>query len=339
MKMRRLAIAICAVAVFANCYNKQHHLPTDPGFVGALVLNASAATLPADGFSRLKLTATVDPDVATANRSVTFKTTAGTFSGAAAPGKEIQVAADTRGIAEAEFVSSTSIETATITATDAGITKTVTISFVPVVPTDIVRLSLSDNQLPADGVIVMQVYADVAAALPSAARSVSFGTSAGKFVASGSTTTTVVASASNRATADLQAPTTPAIARVTAMVNGVTAETLVSFVISLPDSVSVDTSSFAVKANDTVTITASLRRNNGGKVTSGQNVTFRAFDKGGQSVGVFRNVKPSDDSGAATATFSPDGNALRDVVTIRATTVSAAGTAITGEVQVRIVDP
>lgn len=300
-------------------------------------VSTSASEMPADGFSRVAITAELGPAPSTSNRPVTFKTTAGTFVGAAAPAKEITVNADSAGIARVELRSSTDVEQAIVTASAGGVTRSATIAFTAPSPGNIIHISATANVVPADGETVIQVIAQVAAGLQSNQRSVEFTTSAGSFVKSGNQAVTETASLDNRAIVDLKAPRAPSNTRLTATVNGVKAEMTIAFVAALPQRIEVQ-APFSIKANEEVTVTAKLFRTPG-SVTRDRDVSFTAIDAAGNAVGLFHNVRVSADDGTATATYTPNGTDHRGPITIRASTQSSTGETIVGQASAVIVDP
>jgi hypothetical protein len=326
--MRSIAV-VCGLALVFGCYKDEHHSPTDPVYAGAMTLSTSVSSIPADGFSRVTITATLKPDTASNKRAIAFTTTAGTFVGAASPGKTTTVTADFSGAATVELRSSTDVETALVTATDGGVTHTVNIPFTPVTTADIVRISTSKSSVPADGASVIQVIADIAPGLQGTQRSVTFTTSVGKFVDGGGTTVTATAGVDNRAVVDLQAPDTPTIARVAASANGAKAETSVTCIAALPERVEVDVK-FSIAANEDATVTAKLSRTIG-KVTKDRVVTWSAVDNDGKAIGVFHNVHVSAADETATTLFTPNGTAYRGPITIKASTPSASGGIASGE--------
>lgn len=300
-------------------------------------ISSTANTMPADGFSRITITAQLGSTASTTSRAVAFKTTAGTFVGAASPGKDASVNADSAGVAKVELRSSTDIEQATVTATAGGVTRTLTIAFLAVNPADIIRVSTSSNVVPADGETILQVVAQVAAGLQSNQREVSFTTSIGSFVKSGNQTATETAGLDQRAVVDLKASPTIGTARVTATVNGVRAETTMAFVAALPQRVEVVVP-VSIKANEEVTVTAKLFRTPG-NVSRDRVVTFTAVDPDGKTIGVFHNVQVSAGDGTAAALFTPNSTEYRGPITIRAFTPSDGGGTVTGQASTTIVNP
>lgn len=330
----RIRIAIL-VLLLAACYDDERHTPTDPDFVGALTVTAAPTSIPADGFSRAVITAQISPASASARRSIVFKTTAGKLVGGTNNGADLTVTADSEGFARAELQSSANIETAVVTVTAAAlVTHTATVSFVPVDPANVVRLTVPANTVPADGATIVQIYADVAPAIQP--RTVQFTTSVGKFPKTGALTADATAGTDGRATIDLQAPSVPSNARITATAAGVTVEKFMSFIDALPDSITV-TAPFTIKASETPTVTAKLERRTG-VVTAGRVVSFSAVDADGQPVGTFHNVTRSAADGTATAVFQPAGTTRRGLIRLRATTISADGQVITGESTANLVD-
>lgn len=326
--MRRLILVLALVLV--ACYGDENGI-TDPP--EGLAVTFSAASIPADGFSTVALTARVDPKTRAADRSITFTTTAGTFVGAAAPGTSLVVTADVNGLAQAALRSSTTIETANVTVrAGTSVTRALAISFTPVNPTDVIRISAPHSPVPADGASITQVSADIAPSLPAGQRSVKFTTSIGVFT-NNTAEITVTASSTNRAVADLRASSVPGTARITASVAGVTAETSLTFVPALPEALTLNVSALAMKPTEEITVTSTLTRTVGA-VTAGRLITYTATDAAGSVVGLFRNVTVSGATGTATAVFFANG-AAPGLVTIRATTPGIVG-AVAGEVTVRI---
>jgi hypothetical protein len=311
----------------------------------AIQLVASRSSAPADGFSRTDLIATLNPDSPSDRRTVIFSATKGTLvNGTGAP-STIEVVADRNNRARAEIISSKSLETSIVTASIKdvpGASDSITVRFDPPNPSQIVRISTSRAEAPADNETVMQVFAEVAPDLPEGERTVSFTTTAGSFVgASNPNATTAKADASNRATVDLKADSRVAIAVLRATASVATAETTVSFFRALPESVIVDLGTVStIKANgtDTVSVTAELRRDVG-SVTNGTVVEFSAVNPstGAEVALLFRQVKPSE-GGNATALLIAPTTAPRIVVTVRAKVRLTDGTFIVGGENITIID-
>lgn len=99
-----------------------------------LALAASAAAIPADGASQATITATIPADAASANRTVAFTTTAGTFQGADAPGTSTQAQADLDGRATVILRSGTRPATAQVEASVAGVVRVLTVRFTAALP-------------------------------------------------------------------------------------------------------------------------------------------------------------------------------------------------------------
>jgi hypothetical protein len=95
-------------------------------------LAGSSTSLPADGASTVTLIAKI-PEEATA-RVVTFKTTAGTFIGASADGRSIDVKADPRGRAQVDLRSLTRTGEAQVVAEIASVVGRMSITFTHALP-------------------------------------------------------------------------------------------------------------------------------------------------------------------------------------------------------------
>src|SRR5262249_55449971 len=100
---------------------------------------AASMALPADGFSRTRLTATVKGNGDPNRRSVTFRTSKGTLIASAAANADgsVAVPVDGNGVAFVDLQSTSTVETAVVSATVGGITKTASISFTTVNADDV----------------------------------------------------------------------------------------------------------------------------------------------------------------------------------------------------------
>jgi hypothetical protein len=312
--------------------------------LSTIQLTASPASIPADGFSRTTLVATISPDTPSDRRKVIFTATKGTLvNGAVDNGlSKVEVVAGRDNTARAELVSSKSLETSIVTATLDGVTGAVdrvTVRFEAPNPSDLIKISTSVASAPADGMTVVQVSATVAPNLPEADRAVAFTTTAGTFVDSNTKQTTRTADASNRATVDLKVDSSIVTAVLRATAGVATAETTLPFVQALPDFIVVDPKADKIKSDGTekVAIEVKLYRNVG-KVTQGTVVTFSAVDDAKKPVSLlFRDVTPSNADGLVTANVIAPDNTPAGTVTIRAI-VKVGTTEIVGEEKIVVVD-
>lgn len=345
--MRRWTIAPAALVLIAlaGCYNS----PTEPAAANALKLTPATAEIPADGFSRVALTAEIDPRAAADRRTIVFTTSAGTFVGATEEaGRKLSLAADSAGRAQVELQSERTVQTAVVTASVSAGTETLALQraevrFVATDPGALVRISTSAASAPADGATAVRVFADIAAGLPGGQRTVTFTTTLGSFAdaaAAAPRTTTATADAGNRATADLLGPTDQVgQARVTATVAGTTVQTFVDFFRALPDTIVVSPSKpeLTAAASDSLTVTVTLLRNVG-VVTRGTPVEIRVLDpaSGANLNFLINGVQPSGDGGVTQATISAGNTAHRGLATI---VVTVPGTSVRGEATIQISDP
>lgn len=322
--------------------------PTEPNAAKALSLRAAASEIPADGFSRVTLTAEIDPRAAADRRTVVFTTTAGTLVGATEDsGKKLSLAVDSAGRAQVQLQSERTIGTAVVTASVSTATETLTVQrvevrFVAVDPGALVRISTSTASAPADGATPVRVFADIASGLPSGQRTVTFTTSLGGFGAPASQTATATATAdgSNRATVDLFGPSdSVGQARVTATVGGTTVQTFVDFVRATPDTVVVSPSKqqLQASASDSLTLTVTLLRNLG-TVTAGTPVTVRVLrpDTNEDLNFLINGLAPSGAGGTTQATISAGSTTHRGPALIE---VSVPGTSVKGRATIEITDP
>jgi hypothetical protein len=345
---RAITGCLLAAAALAACnrYNPNDYSPTAPGTANALVLSASATSIPADGFSVAMITAQIDPASAPDRRTIVFNTTAGTFVGATDnSGRRATVTADSAGRASVQLKSEQVIETVTVDASvsvsgQVVVDKRLDVSFVAPGPSYLLRISTSAPSGVADGATPVHVFADIASGLPANQRTVTFTTTLGSFADSGGKTTLATADASNRATVDLVS-TAAGQARLTATVAATSASTSVGFSPALPDSIIVSPDKPAIKASldDSTLVTATLLRNPGsGNVTTGTVVNYRVIDPAsGKDLGfIIRSVTPSNDAHVSQATVIAGNTAFRGLATIQAT---VAGSPAVGQANIDVISP
>ena len=300
-----------------------------------LTLTSAASTLPADGFSRVAVTGTLKLTGGnTTQRQITFKSSEGLLyaAGKAADVSQVlPVSAD--GIAIVDLESTKNLRDAHVTATVAGVTREIVIGHAPINPATIISVAPSSSTAPADGASTTLITAQVAAGLPTGRREVTFVTTPPATLSR----PTVTADASNRASVVLQSLRTTGPIRISATVDGTSADATVQLVPALPDRIIMSVNKPTVKANatDAVTITAVLQRDIG-LVSTGTNVTFTAADLDGTPVGTFAQNSVSDANGTATATFFPGVETAPGPITI---TAKVAGSAAVGTIRILVVAP
>lgn len=246
----RLIGMTAVVAVSAACHSPSSYEPrsvTNPNGLDpdeVLQVSASPASLPADGISRTRITARLDP--AATVRGVAFTTSLGTLFGngqsAAATTGSLSMTADDAGIATVELQSSADVATARVTATVAlpadsagaarSFVRTIDVNFVPVVADQLFTLQSSHASLPADGFSTATITASLTVS-GNLQQDVVFSTSRGTLVKFGAapedTGTTVRADATGLARIQLRSDGTVGTARVSARVLGYEREVFVVF--------------------------------------------------------------------------------------------------------------
>lgn len=329
--MKRAALPIvvlaCAALVWAAC-NRRHQgepfLPSSPDFSGALVLSVSASSIPADGISRVQITAQITGAADTDKRRVRFTTTDGDFPGTngASLGQTRDADVDSTGAVTVDLRSSTLPVTATVTAQvldtsdeanlvviESLITR-ITVDFVAPDPGGILRLTASHASGEADGASVVFFHADVSGSVPLADRSVTFTTTLGEFVSgtlsNNNQQTVIAADIGLRATATLRSPGEVGRANITATAANTTRELQFQFFPARPDSIVVQLGHGKLERGGTeqTTVTVTLSRREGrGTVTEGTKVRYAAFEKAyGQPLDLlFQNETVSDANGTSTA--------------------------------------
>lgn len=351
MRYRLLAFfLVTSLAMLWSACDRRHDnddfSPTAPGFSGALTLSAGANSIPADGFSRVPITARITASTPAKRRQVRFQTTDGQFidpdnPAPAGDGKTKTADVDPQGFVTVELRSGIAPKIATITAKvlDAstspptevsGLLTRLTVEFTPPDAQGLIKVSTSVATGEADNVTQVFVHADIASGLPEGARTVTFETTLGTFVKSNSSTVTEEADRSNRATVALKSPSAAGRARITAKISGTTAETFLQFIPALPDFILVRLDATKLKRGQTeetmVTVTLS-RDPDRGMVTRNTVVTYSAVDKAtGRSIPLsFRNQVPSDETGIAKATVLLGSAEFVGTATIRAQVSDVTG--------------
>ncbi len=281
----------------------------------------SSTSIPADGFSTAVITATLKRPVSASQRAIKFETSAGTLIGPGQPsGRAVTVNADATGRAVVELQSDKTVGSARVRVTALDLPYEFTVNFTGVNPSNVVTVSASPGSAPADGVTMVTVTATVAAGLPAGRRTVAFRTTLGQI-----TPTAIDADGSNVA----RATVTSAVigtARITATVDGATAETTAQFTTSLPDRVFVAPDAVQLNSGGSTTIRVTLLRSTG-TISPRLEVSFSATTNTGAALGTFSRITLAD-NGAATATFNVGTTAYLGPVTITATAEGgAAGTA------------
>jgi len=297
-----------------------------PAADDVFVLTAAANSLPADGFSRVRITANVKLVGGTpAQRTVTFKASAGTLIGPSGAGSSLDVLPDGSGMASVDLVSDSAPAVAHVTATLVGVVRQIDIPFVGTDVSHTITLGASPGSGVADGRSPVRIIVQINAALPADKRTVRFNATLGTVNPS-----SIDVNSSNTATVEL---TSSAIgnARVTATVNGASTDIVVPFARALPDRLAVTVNQPRVEYPNGVTVTVTLLRDVG-DVSPQTQVNYDARDAAGNRVGTFVGVTSSS-GGVSQATFFPAADTSAGIVTI---TASVPGAAATGSVQVEV---
>jgi hypothetical protein len=336
-----LALALLLPAT-AGCFDQKKYEVTAPNLEAFLSLAAAnnATSLPADGVSRLVITATISPAAAAAQRTLTFSTTSGQLFGGTEANGSKEVVVDSSGQAQIELQSALQVGRAQVRATvndTPTLSRTLEIDFTEIDPDDIVRFVAAPGSAPADGATLTSFTVTLSPLLAPADRMVQFRTDVGTFAGSGTNTHTVAADGGLTATAQLKSPATLSTGLVSATAGGVTRQAAISFERALPSRIAVSTDKFQVMGSsaDKVTLTATLERDIGA-VTENTPITLSMRAADGTVFGLFRNVTSSNSSGQATADFVPGDTTFTGQVTL---TVGVDGRSVTGEAVIEIIPP
>jgi hypothetical protein len=290
----------------------------------------SRNAIPADGFSTTRVTVSLKQLGTLQQRLVKFETSAGTLLGAGLMNPhQANVPADSNGIAAVELQSDKTIGTARLTISALDATREVPIAFVPADSTQIITVTADPAVVAGDGATSIILIARVAPNLPSGRRSVTFRTTLGQFLPGRRDEFSIDADASNAARATLVSSAI-GVGRVTATVDGTTADATVQFAVAMPDRIFVSPSASTLRSGESTLVTVTLFRNVG-EVSPKLQVNYAAFTATGTSIGTFSGITLSN-AGVATATFNAGTTRYTGPVTIRALT--DGGASGTGTVQI-----
>jgi adhesin/invasin len=284
-------------------------------------VSVSRTSIEADGFSTTVITATLKRPGTPQQRVVKFETSAGTLIAPGQPNSRlVTLTADATGRAAVELQSDRTVGAARVRVTALDLPYEFGITFTGVSPASIITVSAAPSSAPADGATALLVTATVAEALPAGRRAVSFRTTLGQV-----SPITADADGSNAARASVVSATT-GTARITATVDGVTAETTAQFTVALPDKVFVAPDAVELKLGGSTSIRVTLTRAVG-SVSPRLEVSFSATTGAGAAVGSFSRVTLAENS-LATATFNVGTTTFPGPVTITASVEGGAkGTA------------
>ena len=289
----------------------------------AFDVSVDHTAIPADGFSTAVITVVLKRSGTAQQRTIKFEASAGTLIAPGQPsGRTLTLAADAAGSAVVELQSDKTVGSARVRVTAFDLPYEFSVAFTGTNPADVIIVSAEPAAGPADGVTAIVVTAKVAAELPAGRRLVAFRTSLGQI-----TPAAIEADGSNMARASVTS-TTAGYARITATVDGVTAETSapVQFTTSLPDRVFVAPDAAQLKLGDSTTIRVTLVRAVG-------NVSPRLAVSYSATTGTFSRVTLAE-NGVSTAMFNIGTTGIvGQIVTI---TVSVEG-GPTGTATIQIV--
>jgi adhesin/invasin len=291
----------------------------------AFDVSVSRTSVPADGFSTAVITVTLKRVGTLLQRAVRFETSAGTLIATGeADSRAVTVTANETGRAEVALQSEKTIGTARVRVTAIDISQDLDITFTPVDPAQIITVSAAPSSVPADGATPLIVSAMVAAGLPAGRRSVAFRATLGQLLP-----VVIEADGSNVARATLISTTT-GTTRITATVDGTTADTTARFTVALPDRLHIQLDDVELKSGESTAIRVTLLRDTG-SVSPHLGVSYTATSHTGAAVGSFSGVTLAENA-VATATFNVGTTSFLGAVTIRATAEGGETTSATLQV-------
>lgn len=239
LRLRQWAVLLALLAGAAchdpNSYSIQGTTnPSGTPIDDILAVVASPTSVPADGLSRTRITASIDPRSTV--RDFAFETSLGTLlSGArtsAADGK-LTMTADGSGNAEVQLQSAAVVGSAHVTVTIGTVVRALDVPFSAVAANALFTLTAGSSSLPADSYSMTEITAALKIS-GDLRQQVKFTTSLGTLVTSTSDTTkvterTITANADGAAAVFLRSENTVGVATVKAEVNGFARELTVNF--------------------------------------------------------------------------------------------------------------
>lgn len=276
--LRTLAVGVAALAL--ACHRPDSYLPSE---IVVVTVVATPTTIPADGVATTTIRAAIDRDADRDQRTVTFRTTAGSFLPLSDERpREATVTANGLGVATIELKSEFGKSSALVEATIGGTTASVRVTFTQPAAADVFALAAALPNLPADGFSETVVSAQLRrSGLTDTERRVQFQTTAGSLRALGrvegsptGTSVTAIADTDGLARVALISSQQTGSARVTATALGFSQQVEVSFVPAQPaDTITVSTApANQVADNDSlVTVHATIAA---GIPTPNRKVTF-----------------------------------------------------------------
>ncbi|MCP4003750.1 MAG: hypothetical protein GY725_06095 [bacterium] len=210
-------------------------------------------------------------------------------------------------------------------------------------PTRVVTASSETDTIPADGVSIVDLEIQVEGPVQ-ASDKVTVTTTDGTLLAPGASgkSITVELNDGGAGAAQLRSSTTVGDALLAASLGDGTAELTIAFSVATPSTIAVDPGAFQLVAgfDSSTKVTARLSREPGqGSPSAGLILEYSARDDLGSPIGVFRDVRPSDNNGESSAMFSAGDAAFRGSAEIVVRYADPGGGVVEGVAQLEIVDP
>ncbi|NQX43129.1 hypothetical protein SAMN05421820_11538 [Pedobacter steynii] len=272
--------------------------------------NAATESLVADGFSLLKISAHIDPNVDPAKRFISLKTDLGTFSNNE---KTVILPIDAAGNAFT-YLKGTIIGTATIVATGSlTATANKTVIFTQPMPDDVFKIDSFTDNIPSDGVSTIAIPVSINKNLATADKKATFTSTAGTFQVSNPVT--INADSEGKLTGYLK-HNTPGPVYVTVTCGSITRNLTVNFTKANPDLMLLTgNSSLSHGLNNTLALTINLKRSIGNPNPDFL-FDYKAVDVSGNQIGIFSNGSASNVGGTATVSFTAGETDYRGIVLI-----------------------
>ncbi|WP_442587442.1 hypothetical protein ACSBL2_15465 [Pedobacter sp. AW31-3R] len=272
--------------------------------------NAAIENLVADGFSLLKISAHIDPNVDPSKRFISFKTDMGTFSNNE---KVVSLPIDVAGNAFTHL-KGIAVGTATIVATgSSAMTANKTVIFTQPAADDIFKIDSFTDNIASDGISTIAIPVSMNKNLAIADKKVTFTSTGGSFQIPNPVT--ISADSDGKLTGYLK-HNTPGPVYVSVTAGSITRNLTVNFAKANPDFMLLTgNASLSHGLNNTLVLSIDLKRSVGNP-NADFLFNYEAIDASGNVIGVFSNGSASNASGAATVSFTAGETNYRGIVLI-----------------------
>src|SRR5262245_25914176 len=148
--MNRVLCCLVLMAGIAACHEPDEYRLGPSEIAQVLGVTLSSQTMPADGISKVMITAQLDPRTDADKRSVTFTTTAGMLVNGAREAMSMTMQADATGKAAVELRSPITPGSADIEVRAGSVVRTTSVAFLTLARQELFDVTISRDSIPAD---------------------------------------------------------------------------------------------------------------------------------------------------------------------------------------------